>query len=173
MEIRRWINDRDTVLATLKEGAMVGQMTLIDASPRSATIQAHGDVVALELGRDAFEKLINAKSPLAMRFQEEIAVVGIRQLRHATARLATMTRNVPNEDRESPYDFENVQPRPRRTVKPPQAKMGDSSKEMLQYIRTALGEWGMSLSDLDKIQISKPDGLMSSAEEQARKKRGF
>jgi hypothetical protein len=51
--------------------------------------------------------------------------------------------------------------------------MGDSSKEMLQYIRTALGEWGMSLSDLDKIQAARPDGQMSGAEERARKNRGY
>ena len=42
--------------------------------------------VDLELPRDAFEQLLEACSPLAIRFQEQIAVVGIRQLRRATER---------------------------------------------------------------------------------------
>lgn len=45
---------------------------------------------ALELGKDVFDKLMQAHSALALRFQEQVAIAGIRQLRSATARLVAL-----------------------------------------------------------------------------------
>lgn len=75
------------VLALQGAGAVVGHMALVDRTPRSATVRALTPVTALELPRDVFERLLEACSPLAIRFQEQIALAGIRQLRRATARL--------------------------------------------------------------------------------------
>ncbi len=36
------------------------------------------------------------------------------------------------------------------------------------YLSAALGEWGMSLEDLDRVQVVRPDGQMSQAELKAR-----
>lgn len=62
-------------------------------------MRAQTPVVALELSRDVFEGLLDACSPLALRFQERVAVLGIRQLRHATARLmeALTAQDVPSQ----------------------------------------------------------------------------
>ena len=90
VEIRKHTPDGERVLATLKAGAIVGQMALVDRSPRSATVQAAEPTIALELTRDVFEDLLRSSSPLALRFQEHIAVAGIRQLRLATQRLASL-----------------------------------------------------------------------------------
>ncbi len=75
-------------LATLEPGSIVGQMALVDSSPRSASVRATEEVVALEVGRDLFERMVGAASPFALRFQRQIALAGIRQLRMANERLA-------------------------------------------------------------------------------------
>jgi CRP-like cAMP-binding protein len=62
-------------------------MALVDKTPRSASVVAAEPTVALELTRDVFEGLLHARNPLAVRFQEQIAIAGIRQLRMATERL--------------------------------------------------------------------------------------
>ncbi|MGZ3419101.1 MAG: cyclic nucleotide-binding domain-containing protein [Polyangiales bacterium] len=78
------------VLSTLKAGALVGQLALVDRAPRSASVVANVQTHALELGKDVFDKLMQAQSALALRFQEQVAIAGIRQLRSATARLVAL-----------------------------------------------------------------------------------
>jgi CRP-like cAMP-binding protein len=78
------------ILASLKGGALVGQLALVDRSPRSASVVATVQTHALELGNDVFQKLMQACSALALRFQEQVAVAGIRQLRNATSRLVAL-----------------------------------------------------------------------------------
>jgi len=77
-----------TPLATLGPGALVGQLALIDRAPRSATVTAATDVAALEVKGNAFAKLVNASSAIALRFQEQVALAGVRQLREANRKMA-------------------------------------------------------------------------------------
>ncbi|MFH1531053.1 MAG: cyclic nucleotide-binding domain-containing protein [Pseudomonadota bacterium] len=79
-----------TRLLTSLGGCLLGQMALVDPSPRSATLRTRTAVVALELTRDTFQQLLGEHSPCALRFQELLAVTGIRQLREATTRLASL-----------------------------------------------------------------------------------
>ena len=88
------VGGRQRFLAHLPTGAMVGQMALVDRAPRSASVKAEDDVVALELSRDAFDKLLAEHSPVALRLQQQIAVAGIRQLRMATGRLSELLPSV-------------------------------------------------------------------------------
>jgi CRP-like cAMP-binding protein len=90
VDVVRAAREKVRVLATLRPPAMVGQLALVDRAPRSASVVASTEVHALEIGRELFEKLVQACSPLALRFQEQIAVAGIRQLRMATERLAAL-----------------------------------------------------------------------------------
>lgn len=80
--------DTSTPLASLGPGALVGQLALLDRAPRSATVTATSDAVALEIRGDAFGNLLRASSPLALRFQWQVALAGVKQLRDATRRLA-------------------------------------------------------------------------------------
>lgn len=77
-----------TSLANLGPGALVGQLALLDRAPRSATVTATRDTAALEVRADAFTNLVRATSPIALRFQQQVALAGVRQLREATAQLA-------------------------------------------------------------------------------------
>ncbi|MBM4360168.1 MAG: cyclic nucleotide-binding domain-containing protein [Deltaproteobacteria bacterium] len=124
-------------LATMGPGSFVGQIALVDKGPRSATVRARTDVVVIELLRDTFEGLLKARSPLALRFQELIAVAGIRQHRAAVRRLTALAaeRN-----------------RAVNPVKP--------TDETLAYIQTAASEWGLDLDAIEVVQDeTAPKGM--------------
>ncbi len=91
VDVVRTAHDKVRILATLHAGSLVGQLALIDRAPRSARVVANAETHALELGRDVFERLLQAHSPMALRFQEQVAIAGVRQLRGATARLVALT----------------------------------------------------------------------------------
>jgi CRP-like cAMP-binding protein len=74
-------------IATLGPGALVGQLALLDRAPRSATVTATAETAALEVRADAFTNLVRASSPIALRFQGQVALAGVRQLRAATRQL--------------------------------------------------------------------------------------
>ncbi len=88
VEVVKRVGEAERVVAVMPTGSLLGQVALVDRSPRTATVRARTDVALLELGRDVFETLLRAQSPLALRFQEQIAIAGARQLRHSTEALA-------------------------------------------------------------------------------------
>ena len=79
---------QSTPLATLGPGALVGQLALLDRAPRNATVTATVETAALEVRADAFANLVRASSPVALRFQLQVALAGVRQLRAATRKYA-------------------------------------------------------------------------------------
>ena len=114
-------------LATLGPGNLLGQMSLVDSSPRSASVRAVDEVVCLEFGRDVFERLVSAASPFALRFQRQIALAGIRQLRMANVRLTGLLG------------------RGDKLEKVPEGS--PQAEPQLSRVQTALYEWNVSLDD--------------------------
>lgn len=90
VDVVRKHHEKVRILASLKPGALVGQLALIDHAPRSASVVASAPTYALELGHDMFDRMLLAHSPMALRFQEQIALAGVRQLRSATTRLVAL-----------------------------------------------------------------------------------
>jgi CRP/FNR family cyclic AMP-dependent transcriptional regulator len=83
-----WRKGHHEALATLGPGALVGQLALLSSAPRSASVMTVGEVRALEVRADAFANLVRAHSPMAIRFQEQVALAGARQLRIALRKFA-------------------------------------------------------------------------------------
>ncbi len=81
-------------IATLGPGALVGQLALIDRAPRSATVTASRPTIALVVGGDSFANLVRSSSRIALRFQWQVALAGVRQLRAATQRIAATQASV-------------------------------------------------------------------------------
>ena len=69
---------QQTILATLGRGSIVGEMALVDSSPRSASVRTLSDVEAVELDRSGFERMIAGSEPLA-RFLLESFVADLRR----------------------------------------------------------------------------------------------
>ena len=86
-------------IARLGPGALVGQLALLDRAPRSATVRATTETATLEVRADAFTNLVRASSPIALRFQWQVALAGVRQLRAATQRLALRSESAPMSGR--------------------------------------------------------------------------
>lgn len=227
VEVHKEVEGEPKLLVALSH-CLLGQMALVDPSPRSATLRARHRVVALELSRDTFEQLLGENSPFAMQFQDTLAVTGIRQLREATDRLAEASKARPKPrpetapaSRPEPRPAHRPGPRPSRpdplenlpslsdvpegpgggrmpgrspggtapSARPQRhrlrtfqdVKNRDINKEIarprndreaqgltLAYMQASLKEWGMSMDDLDSIQVSRPDGIMSAAERRSR-----
>ena len=94
VEVAKETDGHERVLTELSEGAIAGQLALVDGSLRSATLRAKTDVAALEFTRDVFMRLVGASSPLAYRFQMELAVAARRvrwqRALHAAASLSVL-----------------------------------------------------------------------------------
>jgi CRP-like cAMP-binding protein len=60
-------------LARLGPGDFFGEMALLDGGPRSATVVADGDVVALRLSRSAFRKMVAREPSLSLTIMAELA----------------------------------------------------------------------------------------------------
>lgn len=64
VEISKMVDGRRVVLNTLGPGAIVGEMSLIDKAPRSATVTAAGKTVALVIDKMVFDKVLAAAPPV-------------------------------------------------------------------------------------------------------------
>ena len=137
VNVTKVTEDGPKILATLRAGQIVGQMALVDRSPRSASVVAAEDVVALELTRDVFQNLLRASSPVALRFQEQIAIAGIRQLRMANQRLATILSG--HRGRATKSDVLATQ----KVVRP-----------QLMTVQAGLDDWDVSLSELSRSGVA-------------------
>jgi len=74
-------------VATLGSGEILGEMSFVDSSPTSATVQALDDVRLLDLPRPALEARFAADPALGMRFFRAVAVFLAERMRNTTARL--------------------------------------------------------------------------------------
>lgn len=147
VNVTKKTEEGDKILATLRAGQIVGQLALVDRSPRSASVVAEEPVVALELTRDVFEKLVRASSPVALRFQEQIAIAGVRQLRMANQRLSTILSGN----------------RGRATTPSQAIDLEKQARPQLMKVQAALADWDVklenteNLADLDKVSFVRPD----------------
>ncbi len=74
------VHKQDRVLAELGERECFGEMALLDAAPRSATVTALGDTNLLKISREDFQEIMSEKPEIAVG----IIKVLTRRLRNAT-----------------------------------------------------------------------------------------
>jgi CRP-like cAMP-binding protein/anti-anti-sigma regulatory factor len=78
---------RDNRLATFSPGTVFGELALLDAQPRSATIRADEDLVCYVLSQEAFETLKQRHEPIAIKLLANLA-------RELSARLRRANRTI-------------------------------------------------------------------------------
>jgi CRP-like cAMP-binding protein len=57
----------------LKAGDLFGELALLDASPRTATVEAEGEVLTMRLGRAAFQKVLEGEPKVAVAMLKTLA----------------------------------------------------------------------------------------------------
>lgn len=81
---------REVILATLQAGDHIGEMSLIDGQPHSATVEASVQTDALVLGRAAFTSCLAESSSLTHAVMRGL-VSRLRQADHKISTLALMS----------------------------------------------------------------------------------
>ncbi len=75
-------------LATLEPGAVLGQVSLIDGGPRSATLRAREPARIATMDRATFEPLWQSPTPDAVQLQLRVTQLVIAELRAANRKLS-------------------------------------------------------------------------------------
>ncbi|VAX23936.1 hypothetical protein MNBD_NITROSPINAE02-734 [hydrothermal vent metagenome] len=89
IEIRKeTIDGRQTILARFNKGASVGEMSLIENSPRSATATAIEDSEFLILTSENFERLLETNPQIGIKVLRNIARSLSTRLRYTSGRFA-------------------------------------------------------------------------------------
>ena len=91
----------DFVHAILDKGAVFGEMSFIDGTPRSASVKAISDGTLLKMGRKEFDNLLASNPDTAMLFIFTLARVITGRLRDVNLALRNMTFNEYDQERES------------------------------------------------------------------------
>jgi CRP-like cAMP-binding protein len=86
------VDGRQTVLARFNKGASVGEMSLIEESPRSATAIALDDVEILILTRQNFEHILDNTPQVGIKILKNIAKSLSTRLRYTSGRFADVFR---------------------------------------------------------------------------------
>jgi len=152
--VYRGVSGHQHLLATVSS-CLLGQMALVSPGPRSATLRAESDIVALELSRDTLSQLLGQSSTFALRFLELVAVNGIRQLREATTRLAQET-SVPHP---APDPTPQQQSFPRTIDQATSLPSHDSGK-----LATNVGNQGRRTGSYQALQQEKKPARASKVE---------
>lgn len=80
------------VVTVLGPGSLIGEMSLIDGSPRSATCVAASDVAAGQMTKDALARLMNEQPGLAARLLLAISKRLSDHLRGANRKILALTQ---------------------------------------------------------------------------------
>lgn len=81
VEVIKQFDTKKHTIAKLGPGRSVGEMSLIDGSPRSATVRAAGDLSLIVLKREDFQKLLGEQPATANRILMGIATLLSQSLR--------------------------------------------------------------------------------------------
>lgn len=118
----------EVILAVFEEGSMVGEMSFVDDSPRSADVRAATDGEVMRWTRDDLRQLLAAKPALAAAFYEGIARVAADRVRTLTT--TAMTGGLVRPDQSSSAGLARVKEEARR--------IADVSKEAFLEIDARL-----------------------------------
>jgi len=79
---------RQQTLASLGPGHTLGEMALVDGSPRSATVVAASSLLLLALSREGLDRLCEERPKLAVKVLRKLAVFLSQRLRQTSGTLA-------------------------------------------------------------------------------------
>jgi CRP-like cAMP-binding protein len=99
---------RERELAVLSAPALLGHMSLVDSSPRSATCLAAGSARVLTLASDVYHRNIKAAVPAGTALRRLLLASLTQQLVRATNHLDALLRPLEDEARTDEQDAESL-----------------------------------------------------------------
>jgi selenocysteine lyase/cysteine desulfurase/CRP-like cAMP-binding protein len=138
VEISMQVGPRRHRLAVVGPGKIFGEVTLLDEAPRSATCTAREDAVLLEFDATTFNRLMDARSTVAMKF-----LVGInRSLIEAIRRSSTRMAAGDESHREGPFpvvaETAGLPATPAESLERSQRRHDHGAEALLQRIRESI-----------------------------------
>jgi len=79
---------KSVVISSLGKGRSIGEMAVIDAFTRSATVRARVETTLVILTRDAFDKIVDQHAVIGVKMLKSIARLLSMNLRKTSSRLA-------------------------------------------------------------------------------------
>lgn len=95
--IKHYGQKDETVMATLKPGALAGELSFIDGEPHSMTLKSRADSEAIILHRADFEKLIETQPTAVYHVMRAILRSSHKLQRELDTRFMEMNRFVTNQ----------------------------------------------------------------------------
>lgn len=83
------------ILARLTKGSLIGEMALIDKSPRSASVVCRQPTTMLTLTAKGFDKLTEKSPSTGVKFIQKISRLLSLNMRRTSSKLADMLQNYP------------------------------------------------------------------------------
>ena len=158
--LKRGPSGGDKELAQVAAPALLGHMSVIDHSARSATCVAAGTCQVLALDRKTYAQLLTESSARGTALRRLLLSSLTRQLVSGNARLQAMLRGpLPGEE-------EDVSPaksrRPSETARPRRRPPGDV--EGVDLLRTAgvLEGWQVDMEGIDSVQTYEDEDMKRS-----------
>ena len=102
VDISLVVGHRRHLLSTIGPGTILGEMSLLEGLPRSATCSARTAALVLEFPRDRVEAMLSARSPLALAFLGLLTDKLVATLRAADRRRLRLSGARGRPDPESP-----------------------------------------------------------------------
>jgi CRP-like cAMP-binding protein len=151
---------REVILATLHSGDCIGEMSLIDDEPHSATVRAEIQTDVLKLGREAFARCLPARSSMPYNIMRGL----VARLRHADRKIESLAlMDVYDRVARSLMEFAvddgagNLVVRG-RVSRQDLAKMIGASREMVSRVMKDLEERGFVQAQSDGSMLIKGKG---------------
>jgi len=155
---------REVILATLQPGDYIGEMSLIDDEPHSATVRTEIQTDVLMLGRDAFSRCLPENSSMSYNIMRGL----VQRLRHADRKIESLAlMDVYGRVARSLIEFAvddgqgNLKIRD-KISRQDLAKMVGASREMVSRVMKDLEERGFVQTQPDGSMLVK-DRLSSLA----------
>ena len=89
--VKKGVDDRPTVLATLSRGAILGEMSLLTGEERSASAIAHGDCEVLRVAWNDFKPLLDSEPQVAFKVVSGLATLLAKRLKLINRKVAELT----------------------------------------------------------------------------------
>jgi len=155
---------REVILATLQPGDYIGEMSLIDDEPHSATVRTEVQTDVLMLDRDAFSRCLPENSSMSYNIMRGL----VQRLRHADRKIESLAlMDVYGRVARSLIEFAvddgqgNLKIRD-KISRQDLAKMVGASREMVSRVMKDLEERGFVQTQVDGSMLVK-DRLSSLA----------